>query len=596
MTYNFWYNSTNVIFGGILLKVDLPTELQMKALLSGRSSIMNVKLELQSQTIRLRKGFDRLICLSEIDIEPRPWQSDAAMKVLRDMKGSAILADEVGLGKTIEAGLIIKELYIRGLIKSVLVLVPAPLVEQWKEEIAEKFHIELTDTKESGWEKSNFIISSIPGLVRSEERKRKVSERTFDLLVVDEAHCLKNHNTATYKFIYSISKLNTLLMSATPIQNDIRELYNLVNILKPGYLRSRKLFREEYIVNRYTTKNTQNLKELLNNVMIRNRRANTLVELPRRQVFSMEIELSNVERDFHNQVIDFCRNIYRKYVDGQIPIGWDKTEINLIVLILMMLLKQNCSSPHSTLRTLKNRMLPRLSGLSDQMICEDLIALGESINVPTKTLKLLDIIKGDNNQVIKYSEYLATIELLKSVFTDHGVTFTTYHGGLSSNEKQISIERFKEGECQVFISKESGGQGLNLQFCHRLINYDLPWNPMRIEQRIGRVHRFGQVNDVEIFTMPIKGTIDEYLLYILTSKVNLFETVIGELDTILSYMKNENDSLEVRIGKIILESANAFEIENKLREIGEEMLKAKQELATDIDQTTKVLDHIGVGG
>jgi SNF2 family DNA or RNA helicase len=241
-------------------------------------------------------------------------------------------------------------------------------------------------------------------------------------------------------------------------------------------------------------------------------------------------------------------------------------------------------------------MLPRLSGLSDQMICEDLIALGESINVPTKTLKLLDIIKGDNNQVIIYSEYLATIELLKSVFTDHGVTFTTYHGGLSSNEKQISIERFKEGECQVFISTESGGQGLNLQFCHRLINYDLPWNPMRIEQRIGRVHRFGQVNDVEIFTMPIKGTIDEYLLYILTSKVNLFETVIGELDTILSYMKNENDSLEVRIGKIILESANAFEIENKLREIGEEMLKAKQELATDIDQTTKVLDHIGVGG
>ncbi|KQN97170.1 hypothetical protein ASF12_24260 [Paenibacillus sp. Leaf72] len=219
------------------------------------------------------------------------------------------------------------------------------------------------------------------------------------------------------------------------------------------------------MVNRYTPKNIQNLKELLNNVMVRNRRANTLVELPRRQVYSIEIELSDTERKFHNQVIDFCRNIYRKYVDGQIPIGWDKTEINLIVLILMMLLKQNCSSPQSTLRTLKNRMLPRLSGLDDQKICEDLIGFGESIGVPTKTAELLKIIKANRNQVIVYSEYLATIEMLKSVFTDYDVTFTTFQGGLSSSEKQMSIERFRNGDCQVLISTESGGQGLNLQFC-----------------------------------------------------------------------------------------------------------------------------------
>jgi SNF2 family DNA or RNA helicase len=577
------------------MNILMPTEEQLQKLLSGTSSILNVKLELQSQAIQLQKGFDRLVCLEEISIEPRPWQTDAALKVLRDMQGSAILADEVGLGKTIEAGLIIKELILRGLIKSALILVPAPLVEQWKQELAEKFNIHLADSKESGWEKSNFIISSIPGLVRSEERKRKIDERTFDLLVVDEAHCLKNHTTVTYKYIYSINKLNTLLMSATPIQNDIRELYNLVNILKPGYLRSRKMFREEYIVDRYTPKNIQKLKDLLNSIMIRNRRANTLVELPRRNVYSIEIELSDIEREFHNRVIDFCRDIYRKYIDGQIPIGWDKIEVNLIVLILMMLLKQNCSSPQSTLSTLKNKMLPRLTGLDDYRICEALIDFGENINVPTKAFELLKNIKTNGDQVIVYSEYLATIEMLKSVFADHGVTFTTYHGGLSSTEKQIAIERFKNGECQVFLSTESGGQGLNLQFCHRLINYDLPWNPMRIEQRIGRVHRFGQVNDVEIYTMPTKGSIDEYLLYILTSKVNLFEIVIGELDTILSYMKVEDESLEVRIGKIILDSANSSEIEQKLRAIGDELLKAKQELEEDIDQTTKVLDQIGVG-
>lgn len=578
------------------MKVIMPTQAQIQALLGGNSSSLNVRLELQSQAIALRKGFDRLVCLSEIEIEPRPWQSEAAIKVLRDMQGSAILADEVGLGKTIEAGLIIKELLTRGLIKSVLILVPAPLVEQWKEELQEKFHIHLVDSKEAGWEKSNFIISSIPALVRSEERKRKISDRTFDLLVVDEAHCLKNHNTATYKYIYSINKLNTLLMSATPIQNDIRELYNLVNILKPGYLRSRRLFKEDYIVNRYTPKNIQKLKELLNNVMIRNRRANTLVELPRRQVFSMEIELSDAERNFHNRVVDFSRNIYRKYVDGQIPIGWDKTEMNLFVLILMMLLKQNCSSPQSTIRTLKGRMLPKLLGLEEQKLCEELIRYGESLGTSTKTIALINMIKSNPNQVIVYSEYLATIDMLTNVLTAEGITFTTYHGSLSANEKQRAIERFRDGECQVFISTESGGQGLNLQFCHRLINFDLPWNPMKIEQRIGRVHRFGQVKDVEIYTMPTKGTIDEYLLYILTSKVNLFEIVIGELDTILSYMKIEDEPLEVRIGKIILESRHASEIEVKLRLIGEEMLKAKHELEADIDQTTLILNQIGVGG
>jgi SNF2 family DNA or RNA helicase len=240
-------------------------------------------------------------------------------------------------------------------------------------------------------------------------------------------------------------------------------------------------------------------------------------------------------------------------------------------------------------------MLPRLSDNEDKQICLELINYGEKIDVPTKAIELLKIIKKSNSQVIVYSEYLATIELLKDVFKSNGITYTTYQGSLSSGEKQRAVERFRNGECQVFLSTESGGQGLNLQFCHRLINYDLPWNPMRIEQRIGRVHRFGQVNDVEIITLPTKGTIDEYLLYILTSKVNLFEIVIGELDTILSYMKVEDDSLEVRIGKIILDSVDSSEIEFKLRSIGDEMLQAKDELEGDIDQTTKILDHIGVG-
>lgn len=571
------------------------SEQQMTFLTKQLSPLKNIKLELQSQSIQLKKGFDRLICLDEISLEPRPWQYEAAIKTLREMQGSAILADEVGLGKTIQAGLIMKELLVRGLINSVLILVPAPLVEQWKNEMLEKFQIELTDLKDDGWENKNLLISSMPYLIRSEKRKEQISKRTFDLLIVDEAHCLKNHRTATYKYVYTIKKNNTLLLSATPIQNDLRELFNLVNILKPGYLKSRKKFREQYIRNRYTPKNIASLKELLNKVMIRHRRADTLVELPRRILKNVEIELTDIERQFHNGVIDFCRDIYRKYLDGEITIGWDNTRVHLIVIILLSLLKQNCSSPQSTLKTLKEKMLPRLQEEYDKKICLELIRLGEQIKVSSKAIELVKIIKQLNGQVIVYSEYHATIELLTDLLKEHKISVTTFHGKLSNEQKAIAIEKFKNGDIQVFISSESGGQGLNLQFCHRLINFDLPWNPMRIEQRIGRVHRFGQIHDVEIYTMPTKGTIDEYLLYILTSKVNLFEVVIGELDTILSYMKNDEQPLDVRIGKIILEAKDSSEIEKQLRSISEELLLAKKELDQDVDQATKILNQIGVG-
>lgn len=578
----------------IAIKILPLTEKQIFFLTQQLSPIRNVKLELQSQAIILQKGFDRLQCLSEITIEPRPWQIESAIKTLRDMQGNAILADEVGLGKTIEAGLIIKELIVRGLINSLLILVPAPLVDQWRTEMLEKFNIELFDIRDDGWETQKFLISSMPLVVRSESRKNKLYKKSFDLLVVDEAHCLKNHQTATYKFVYGLNKKNCILMSATPIQNDMNELFNLVNILKPGYLKSRKIFRSEYMRNRFTPKNTENLKKLLSDVMIRHRRANTLVELPRRSLINKEIELTDIERTFYNGVIDFCRDIYQKYVDGIIAIGVEKTQVHLIVLILMNLLKQNCSSPHSTLNTLKNKILPKLIYSNDIAKCNQLINQGKKIEVPSKIIHLMKDVLNSKEQCIIYSEYLATIQLIREVLTERGYSVTTYHGGLSPSEKELSIQRFKNRDAQIFLSTESGGQGLNLQFCHRLVNYDLPWNPMRIEQRIGRVHRFGQKNNVELFTMPIKGTIDEYLLLLLTSKINLFEIVIGELDSIMSYIIND-EALDVRIGKIILESKDSSEIEAKLRQIGDEILKAKSEFENDVDQSTQILNSIGVG-
>lgn len=572
-----------------VVKIDIKkfSNEDMEDMLSSPTELKNISLQLKSQKLMLQKGFEKLLCLSEINIEPKHWQTETAIKALRDMQGSAILADEVGLGKTIEAGLIMKELLHRGLIKSILILVPAPLIEQWKEEMKEKFDIEFVDFKERNWYGSSFIISSMPYASRSSTRRSQLQEYGFDLVVVDEAHCLKNQNTKTYKFAYGIKRKNTLLMSATPIQNDMKELFNLVNVLKPGYFKSRRMFNKEYVYDRFTPKNIKKLRRLISEVMIRHKRSNTLVELPRRKVHNIEIDLKEEERVFHDSVIEFVKEIYR---EKGLSTGKSTTDI----LVLVGLLKQNCSSPQSVVGYLEKNILEKLSYERDIKRCKEIISLGNEIKVPSKAEIFIDNVKTNSERCIIYTEFLGTVSMLKKVLENNNIKAKTYHGGLSRAQKHKTLKEFKDNEFQVLISTESGAQGLNIQFCNQLYNYDLPWNPMRVEQRIGRVHRFGQKSAVDIYNITTKGTIDEYVLYVLTSKINLFEMVIGELDTIMSYMINDSSSLEVKIGKIILESSSTKEIEERLRKIGDDIVKAKSDFNSDLKESQKILDSIGV--
>ncbi len=568
---------------------------QLTQLTNGLAPNINMSLELWSQKIILQKGFNRLICLSSIEIEPKPYQSSAAIKVLSDMQGSAILADEVGLGKTIEAGLILKELLTRGLAKSILILTPAPLVEQWIDELNEKFHIKAHGVDEDDWENSDVIIMSTPKFVRSTERQNKIYEKFFDILLIDEAHCLKNHTTSTYKAVYKIHRKNTLLLSATPIQNDLFEIFNLVNILKPGYLKSRKVFRENYIENRFTPKNTEMLKDLLYDVMIRNRRSNTLTNLPPRNVQNINIEFSDDERTFYNGIINFCRDIFSKYYENSILIGWEKKEVSKLLLLIILLIKENVSSPQATIGTFKNSVLPIIENIGDNKeieIAKQIISSGEKIQIPTKLKALTEKLRNIEGKAIVYTEYIATLNLIESYLTEQGFKPTTYHGKLSSKEKQLALEKFKSEDYNVLIATDSGGQGLNLQFCNNLFNYDLPWNPMKIEQRIGRIHRFGQKKESNIFSFDTKGTIEEYILYILTSKINLFKMVIGQIDTILTYMIKQ-DPLDTRISKIILEAPTIDDIESKLLALGEEIKEASIQFENDVNESDKLITAIG---
>ncbi len=198
-----------------------------------------------------------------------PHQLETAQQVVENMNGKAILADEVGLGKTIEAGLILKEYMIRGLVKKALILVPASLVSQWVSELNEKFHIPAVPQRKSYvWDQFSVVVSSIDTAKRSPHQEI-IAEQNYDLIVIDEAHKLKNPKTKNYQFVQSLKKKFCLLLTATPIQNKIEEIFHLVSLLKPGHLGSESGFLDQYKNKKTSLQQDEYLKELVNKVMIR---------------------------------------------------------------------------------------------------------------------------------------------------------------------------------------------------------------------------------------------------------------------------------------------------------------------------------------
>ena len=548
----------------------------------------------QAEYYTLKGGFEHLLALEYAAIDVKEYQLRAVRRVLAEMHGNAILADEVGLGKTVEAGLIIKEYHLREMIHSCLILTPAPLVDQWQEEMQDKFGLtfhRLGDAADPS--QHSLIVASID---RAKSSYRKLlQQHTWDMVVVDECHILKNHRTGRYKFVFNLKRKHCLLLSATPVQNELRELYNLITLARPGHLKGPRQFQKLFMEDRRHARNVEHLRSLLNEVMIRNRRSNTLTELPPRRITHYAIELTAEEHHFHDAVVRFCKHIYAHYVEGEVVLqGVDtKTVIPKMVLVLMILLKEMTSSAQAVYKTLSGAMAGRIGQLNDadRLELDTLLLQAQSMGIPSKARKLLELITECPDKIIVYTEFVATLEYLRDFLADHQIEAVMFHGGLSGQHKRNTIERFRDTSAQVLLSTESGGQGLNLQFCHRLVNYDLPWNPMRIEQRIGRIHRYGQERPVEISTLVLSGTIEEYILHVLTGKIDMFQTVIGEIDAMLSFMQ-EQQSLEVRITEIILGAQSFDDIRARMEHLGEELRKANDHLVAAEQASATLLDSV----
>ncbi|WP_409297811.1 DEAD/DEAH box helicase [Peribacillus sp. SCS-26] len=455
-------------------------------------------------------------------LKPLPHQLEAAREVVENMHGKAILGDEVGLGKTIEAGLILKEYMIRGLVKKVLILVPASLVSQWAFELNTKFHIPAVAQRKSYvWEAYDVVISSID-TAKKQPHRDIIFEQQYDLIIVDEAHKLKNNKTKNYEFVQSLKKKFCLLLTATPIQNRVDEIFHLVSLLKPGHLGNAALFAEKYKKKKRGLNEDERLKELVNKVMIRNRRADTGIEWTKRHVETILIDFTEEERALYDAVSAFR------------PYGSESAGSAFSTLTLQ---REACSSRESVYYTLK-KMLQKAED-PDAFYEEKLkpiYALIDSIEQNSKAEKALELIQKIDDKVIIFTEYRATQMYLQWFLKSNGISSVPFRGGFKRGKKDWMKDLF-EKQFQVLIATEAGGEGINLQFCHHLINFDLPWNPMRLEQRIGRVHRLGQEHDVMIYNFATKNTVEEHILKLLYDKIQLFERVVGELDDILTRLE-----------------------------------------------------------
>ena len=567
---------------------------------------------------------DSLVSLSFARVDLKPHQVSVVHRVISSYPHRFLLSDEVGLGKTIEAAMIVKELRARGLARRVLILVPSGLARQWQFELKTKFNetfaifdkntLQYLRSKgtRNPWTDHDSVITSQSWAGWSQERRDEIAAVDWDLIIVDEAHHARRQRagsrvtmTNLYRLVSALTsrpefaRRGVLFLTATPLQLQRHELFSLVEMLNPVLFASEDDFvshvrglgglnrlveeltrygpvgelteRAGALLDKHPTElEGLEVRELigrlrerhrLGEVLIRNRRAVIGGFQPRR-AFRWDVDITEDERAVQSEMDSIIADGYREA---------ERTQRNSVGFLMVIWQKLAASSSRALLKSLEGRrerlLLGEITGsLSAEEAEDDLagdreasdvtkelpaasaheisrvdrvIELLKRIGIDSKALtfteKLGEIFEGDpDGKVIVFTEFRETQDMLVELCAARGWSAHRFHGQLNPLQKDDAIDSFRVGTGpQVLVSTEAGGEGRNFQFAHILVNYDLPWNPMRVEQRIGRVDRIGQDHPVTIFNFHVKGTIEGRILDVLEQRIRLFEESIGGLDPIL---------------------------------------------------------------
>jgi SNF2 family DNA or RNA helicase len=504
-----------------------------------------------------RPGFDTFLAIPRLRFAPFDYQLQAARTVLRRMRGRGILADEVGLGKTIEAGLVLSELRMRGLADEVLVIVPAGLVDQWRDELERKFGLPTTiarsgstPARENGMDRPVTIASL--AAARRDPLLGRLTDTNWDLVIFDEAHRLRNPRSASGKLARRLRARYLLMLTATPVENKLSDLYQLVSLVAPGLLGTPAQFRAKHGAAPVESKprNVEELRRRTKEVMVRHRRSEVAVMLPPRLAETILVTPGIDEADLYADIVRRVRAA---------AAGPPRAR-----LALRGLTRLAGSSPAAAAPTLA------------KLGWNDLARRAQAIREPEKVGVLVELLRRHvtrGEKVLVFTGFRQTLDVLVAAVEGAGLSSAVYHGSLTRTEKESAIAEF-HAETAILLSTESAGEGRNLQFCHVMVNFDLPWNPMQIEQRLGRLHRVGQEHDVMLSNLVCRGSIEQRVMHVLEAKINLFELVVGELDMILGRVDDDFD-FENEVFDAFVGAVDDDEFERRLEALGNALAEAR---------------------
>ena len=581
------------------------------------ADVENLRLHLDHARLNLLRGFDQLLCLEGLhDVEQLPHQIETVRKVLRRFRGRVLLADEVGLGKTIEACLLLREYLLRGLVRRVLILVPNPLVSQWREELSSKFGLEFTvppktraGSSAEFWKQTDRVLASM-SWAKMAQRSAVIAGVPWDLVIVDEAHHCKNRHTRNWQLVNSLNRRHMFLLTATPVQNDLVELFNLLTLLEPGHLRTETDFKRQFVKrgNPRDPRNRERLRSLLGEVMVRNTRSLVQMDLPPRYAQTIQAVPGANERRLYDLMREFLRQpkslgeaesvgprtdsvlsdavvtdaVVRGLTPAGLPVGVNdddaidngeessplKRDGSWSRMQLQAMLSALGSHPASLAASLERSATAR-------PLAREIITLAAGIARSAKDDKLLDLLRQSHeHKTLIFVNARATLHHLQRLLTDESVPFSTFSGEQNDREKDDAVEALRTS-VPVMLCTDSGGEGRNLQFADTLINYDLPWNPMKIEQRIGRVHRIGQTRDVFVFNLCTSGSLEERILRLLSDKIRMFELVVGEVGSILGNL-DEGEDFESLVLDLWLKSPDDTELDRQFDGLADSLLGAQE--------------------
>lgn len=520
----------------------------------------------------LTPDFEKLMGLPLLrDVDLYEYQVRTVKTVLQQFRGRGLLCDEVGLGKTVEACLILLELIVRKLVRRTLILTPPSLVTQWQGELQRKFGLQFATYDEVGfkelgehaWRMHDHIIASYH-TAKLEPYRSWISREQWDMVIIDEAHHLRNSKTVLWKFASSLQKKYILLLTATPMQNHLDDLYNLVTLLKPGLLNTAKNFKKQFASkeDKFTVKNVDQLHHLIAECMVRNRRATISVNFTKRFARTFRVTPAEDEEFLYREVTEFVKTRLKR-------------EKSLFSRMSLLSLQKLMGSFPKGITSLLNQMLEaKHINEQDREQLLTLMKKSGQLSESMKVKRLLSLLKDFPDKMVIFTQFHATQEHLYKALEASGLSAVVFHGSLTRMQKEEAIRAFRE-EKRVLISTDSGSEGRNLQFCNAICNFDLPWNPMRIEQRIGRVSRLGQTRDVHIFNMVNANTIEDDVLHILEAKVNLFEQVIGEMDMIVGNLEDDRE-FEDMVIDMWIQSDDKQQFSGEMEKFGDRLVNAKE--------------------